>query len=75
MNNPELEQAAQRAGLKHMDLLALVKEGTSPQQAVADLQRRFPNEFPVNALTLSRADYKIALEEVIRNAGRTGGAR
>ncbi|MGI4794120.1 MAG: hypothetical protein ACRYG8_08570 [Janthinobacterium lividum] len=70
--NAELETAAKRAGLKDMDLLRLVNDGTSPQQAVADLRRRFPTAFFVDARTLSRADYKIALEEVIRDARRVG---
>jgi hypothetical protein len=47
----ELEQAARAAGLSDSDLLTLTKPDFSPQEAVADLRRRFPMAFTPSAST------------------------
>ena len=54
-----LTEAGKAAGLRDDDLLKIAKTNLAPAEAIADLQRRFPDAFEptFDARTASREDY------------------
>ena len=56
-----LEQTAQAAGLRDMDLLKLVSPDVPPALAMSNLQRRYPDAFAKHARDMTPAEFKAAV--------------
>lgn len=60
---PDLATVAARAGLIDSDLLKIARTDLPPKAAVADLRKRYPGAFPVDARDLSETDFQRALSD------------